>query len=164
MKLLLCCANIYFNKQSLTQSLTPTYAKIKVANTSPAAKFTQQKTQILRIKYEIRFLYKKKLQLNKQLYQAHLLAANTWRPAWDTIAEVIQNYINKHMDQKYHSLHKKLHNLQQKKENTMTTHQGTEPNFHPRVINLTDTAFNKSENTPLQKGLKYNLHMKPKNW
>ena len=44
MKLLLCCANIYFNKQCLTQSLTPTYAKIKVANTSPAAKFTQQKT------------------------------------------------------------------------------------------------------------------------
>ena len=59
-KLLLCCANIYFNKQCLIQNLIPTYAKIKVASTSPAAKFTQQKTQILRIKDEIRFLYKKK--------------------------------------------------------------------------------------------------------
>ena len=55
MKLLLCCANIYFNKQCLIQNLIPTYAKIKVASTSPAAKFTQQKTQILRIKDGIPF-------------------------------------------------------------------------------------------------------------
>ena len=94
MKLLLCCANIYFNKQCLIQNLTPTYAKIKVANTSPAAIFTQRKTQILRIKDEIRFLYKKKLQLNKQLYHSHLTA------------EVTHNNINKHMDLKYHSVHK----------------------------------------------------------
>ena len=100
---------------------------------------------------EFLFLYKKKLQLNKQLYQAHLLAANTWGPTWDMIAEVTQNNIKKHMDLKYQSIHKKLHNLQQKKENTTITHQGTEPNFHPRVINLTDIAFSKSENTLLQK-------------
>ena len=115
MKLLLCSANIYFNKQCLIQNLTPTYAKIKVANTSPVAKFTQRKTQILRIKDEIHFLYKKKLQLNKQLYQAHLIAANSWGPAWDIIAEVTHNNINKHMDQKYYSIHKKLQNLQHKK-------------------------------------------------
>jgi flagella basal body P-ring formation protein FlgA len=112
MKLLLCCANIYFNKQYLTQNLIPTYAKIKVANTSTAAKLTQRKTQILRIKDEIRFLYKKKLQLNKQLYHSHLTAANVWGPAWDTIAEVTHNNINKHMDIKYQSIHKKINNLQ----------------------------------------------------
>jgi hypothetical protein len=37
-----CNANIYFNKQCLKQ-LTPTYAKIKVPNTSPAQKYTQYK-------------------------------------------------------------------------------------------------------------------------
>jgi len=47
---------------------------------------------------------------------------------------------------------------------TITTNQGSEPNFHPRVINLTDITFNKNENILLQKGLKYNLHIKPKNW
>jgi len=137
MKLLLCCANIYFNKQCLIQNLIPTYAKIKVAATSPAAKFTQRKTQILRIKDEIRFLYKKKMQLNKQLYYSHITAANIWGPAWDTIAEITHNNINKHMDIKYHSIHKKLQNLQQKKEINTTTNQGSEPNFQPRVVNLT---------------------------
>jgi hypothetical protein len=36
--------------------------------------------------------------------------------------------------------------------------------FHPRVIKNTNIAFSKSETTFLQKGLKYNLHTKKKNW
>jgi len=63
LKLLVCSANIYFNKQCLVQNLIPAYAKVKVAATSPAAKFTTRKTHTLRIKDEIRFLYKKKAQL-----------------------------------------------------------------------------------------------------
>ena len=36
--------------------------------------------------------------------------------------------------------------------------------FHPRLINNTDITFTKSETTLLQKGLKYNLHSKPRKW
>ena len=37
-------------------------------------------------------------------------------------------------------------------------------NFYPRVINNTDIAFSEQELALLQKGPKYNLHNKPKNW
>ena len=58
----------------------------------------------------------------------------------------------------------KLNNLQHKKEINTTTNHETIQNFHPRVVNLTDITFNNNENTLLQKVLKYNLHIKPKNW
>jgi len=33
-----------------------------------------------------------------------------------------------------------------------------------RVVNLTDIHFSASETTILEKGPKYNIHRKPKNW
>jgi hypothetical protein len=69
-KLLKCCADISFNKQCLHHKVTPNYAKIKVPATSPGATVTQNKVRTIRIKDEIKFLYKKKEQLNKQLYKA----------------------------------------------------------------------------------------------
>jgi hypothetical protein len=36
--------------------------------------------------------------------------------------------------------------------------------FYPRIVNNTDITFSKSEITLLEKGLKYNLHKKKKNW
>jgi hypothetical protein len=77
-KLLQCCANICFSKQCVTQSVTPSYAKIRVPYISPAANITQQKLQLLRIRDEIRFSYRKKEQLNTALHQAHLQAAKEW--------------------------------------------------------------------------------------
>jgi hypothetical protein len=50
LKLLTCNANIYFNKQCLKNNVTPTYAKLKIANLSQAAIKTKQKAQIIRKK------------------------------------------------------------------------------------------------------------------
>jgi hypothetical protein len=77
-KLYSCNASIYFNKQCLQKKLLPSSAKIKVPYNSPAAKFTQHKAQILRIKDELKYLHIKKKQLNHRLYHLHLLLANTW--------------------------------------------------------------------------------------
>jgi len=63
-KILKCNANIYFNRQCLVKNLTPKYATIKVPTTSKAAQNTQSKITYIRIKDEIKFLYKKKDQLN----------------------------------------------------------------------------------------------------
>jgi len=59
-KLQKCCANIYFNKQCILKQITPTYVNIRISNTSPAALVTTKKAQTIRIKDEIKFLYKKK--------------------------------------------------------------------------------------------------------
>ena len=42
-KILKCSANIYFNRQRQKYNLTPTYAKIRILLSSPAAAYTQQK-------------------------------------------------------------------------------------------------------------------------
>jgi hypothetical protein len=73
-KVLKCCAHIYFNKQCLNNKIIPNYANIKLPKTSPAARKTQKKVHDMRIKYEIRFLYKKKQQLNDTVYKIHLKA------------------------------------------------------------------------------------------
>ena len=60
-KVMKCCANIYFNRQCLIKKVIPKYAKIKIPYTFPATKITQKKTQIIRLKDEIKFLYMKKI-------------------------------------------------------------------------------------------------------
>ena len=49
-KILKCCASIYFNKRCLKHNLTPSYSRINITNTSPAATYTQHKICKLRIK------------------------------------------------------------------------------------------------------------------
>jgi len=58
-KLQKCCADIYFNKQCITKKVIPKHVNIKIANTSPASQMTAKKAQLIRIKDEIKFLYKK---------------------------------------------------------------------------------------------------------
>jgi hypothetical protein len=50
----------------LPSYIIPNYEKIKVPHTSLASNITQHKVQTLRIKDEIRFVYRKKEQLNTQ--------------------------------------------------------------------------------------------------
>jgi hypothetical protein len=71
-KLMRCYANIHFNKQCSKLQITPKYARVKLPRTSPASIPTQMKAQTIRIKDEIRFLYRKKQQLNLELYRGHL--------------------------------------------------------------------------------------------
>jgi hypothetical protein len=57
-------------------------------------------------------------------------------------------------------MHKKLNCLTQQQTKTpQLNHE-----FYPRVVNKTDIVFSEQEMSLLQKGPKYNLHTKPKNW
>ena len=146
-----CNANIYFNKKCLINNLTPTYAKLKFPNTSPASKFTQRKATHMRIKEEIKFLHAKKQQLNYQIYHLHLTSANTWQYISHTIESKLQNEIQK----KYQNLDK-LRTLSQ----AQTIQPQQKHEFYPRVINNTNIPFTQCEITLLQKCLKCNLHIK----
>jgi len=159
-KLQKCYANIYFNKQRIVKQITPTYVNMRISNTSPTALVTTKKTQTIRIKDEIKFLYKKKEKLNKELYNTHLGAAQEWGNTWHIIQESILESINKEMEKKYKVLEDKLKKLtlkQSKKPNTNTQ-------FYPRVINETKIEFSNKEIAMLNKGLKYNLSHKTTHW
>jgi len=159
-KLLQCNANIFFNKQCLIHKVTPTYAKIHIPYTSPASITSQRKTQLLRIKEEIRFLYKKKEHLNKELYKAHLQAATEWGSLWHIIQNSIADSSRTPMDRKYKTMKQKIDKLAE--QNTANTKQ--KHTFYPRVINNTNIQFTPYEENIMQKGLKYNINQKPKNW
>jgi hypothetical protein len=111
------------------------------------------------MKDEIKFLYTKKDLLNK-FYQVHLKVAQEWGNAWHTIRDYIHNNINKDMNRKYNTLKQKLNKL----EHTQTSTCKYLKTFYPRVINNTDIRFTADELNLLNKGFKYNLSYKNKNW
>jgi len=164
LKVLNCNANIYFNKQCLNKNIIPTYAKIKIniKNSSTAATKTKEKAQKMRLKEEIKFLYKKKEHLNGTLYKSNLEAAHEWGNVWPLIQEHLNYKINIIMDKKYKTLNNKIQNLD-KQQASQQTHQHN-VKFHPRIVNHTNIPFTIEENKLLNKGLKYNLHHKKNNW
>jgi hypothetical protein len=98
--LLKCCANIYFNRQCQKLGIIPKYANIKVPHTSTASIITQIKAQNIRIKEEIKLLYKKKDKLNADLYSSHLQAAKEWGSSWHIIYRTITDTTNQEIEKK----------------------------------------------------------------
>ena len=107
-KVMKCCANIYFNRQCLIKKATPKYAKIKIPYTSAATNITQKKTQIIRLKDEIKFLYMKKEKQKNDSYRIQLKAANELGNTWYTILDSIHESINQELERKYKTIEEKL--------------------------------------------------------
>jgi hypothetical protein len=89
-----------------------------------------------------------------------LNAAQEWGDTWHMIRDYLHNNINIDMDKKYNTLKQKLKKLEHTQTNT-PEHLHT---FYPRVTNNTNIKFNSDELNLLNKGLKYNLRYKHKNW
>jgi hypothetical protein len=150
-KLYRCNTSIYFNKQCLRKKVISSYAKMKIPNTSPAAKFTQRKTKFLRIKDELlKYLHMKKQQLNTKLYQLHLLLAKTWGNTWQHIKHTINGRLVKETKTIYQRLDHKLHKLTLQQTNFSKAHH----TFYPRIVNNTDITFSSKETELLEKGPK----------
>jgi hypothetical protein len=70
------------------------------------------------------------------------------------------------MKTKYDIIHvfNKIKELKEGKESNNTSNNTTKHTFFKRTENLTDVVFTENELQLLDKGLKYNLHHKPKTW
>jgi len=110
-KLLICNANIYFNKQCQQKGFTPNYAKIRVPGNTPATISTTKKARQLRIKEELKFLHKKKQYLNEKLYQIRLKLANLWGNNWQYIQNTLDSKLHIIMQGKYQNLNLKIQKL-----------------------------------------------------
>ena len=66
----------------------------------------------MRIKDEIRLLYKKKQELNKDLYKTHLKAAQEWGNSWYTILDSVIESTNSEIERKYKTIDIKLNKLE----------------------------------------------------
>jgi hypothetical protein len=164
-KLWQCTANIKFNKTCIIENVIPKYAAIKVPGNTMASKITKQKAQYLRIQNEIKFLYKKKQQINKKLYISHLYNAKFWQNSWFHIEQCITNKLQIEIEKKIKNQKEKLNRISKnkEKENNNLISNNNSP-FYSRLVNKTKVTFSKTETMLLEKGLKYNLHFKDKQW
>ena len=108
-----------------------------------------------RVNQEIKFLYKKKQQLNTSLYKTHLECAEFWKNLWPTIQEKIEHKFSSITENIYNGLHKKLEKLKQNELITKPWETEQQPHFHPRVLNLSNTSITEQEREVLEKSLCY---------
>jgi hypothetical protein len=129
------------------------------------AKRLEDQIHKLRIK-KIQFWYARKQTLNQTLYNFHLKIGKEWGQLWDIINQNITNKLDKKMNKKYMSntLNNKIMKLREHKHHTYTTTNENKHAFYKCTENITDVAFIDSEVQLVNKGLKYNLHYKHKNW
>jgi hypothetical protein len=141
--------------------LTPKYAQIKLhSHNKSIIKHTESKVIKIRIQNEIKFPYAKKQELNRTLCNLHLQAANEWGRSWDIISQNITQKLEQEMQRKYKTIHNKI----KKKLTNKTQVNQTKHAFYKRIEKLTNVTFTDAEIQLLDKGLKYNLHGKPKSW
>jgi hypothetical protein len=109
-KLLITNPNIWFNQQAIANHV-PNFVEVKVIGNTPSVIKTQKLVANIRIKEELKFLYKKKSNLNIQLYSKHLQAATYWGKAWYIIENNINESLKSQLDKKYDILTKKKLNI-----------------------------------------------------
>jgi hypothetical protein len=97
------------------------------------------------IKDEIRFLHKKKQQLNNMLYKIQLKAAKKWWSTWYIILGSIIDSTNLEIESKYRTIDNKIKKLSK----VQTQNNELQKLFYPWVDNRTDTEFSGNELTLL---------------
>lgn len=80
------------------QKRFPQLCKYKDPTHFPPTQVAQKKVHVIRIKNEIKFLYKKRQKFNKYLYRIHLLAPQEWGIMWYTILDSILDATNHELE------------------------------------------------------------------
>ena len=94
------------------------------------------------------------------LYKAHLNAALEWGNIWPLIQDNVLQSTNSKLADVYRTLDAKLTQLTRNPADA----KNKEHVFFQRVTNLTNIEFTDEEALLLNKGMKYNLSHKRKNW
>jgi hypothetical protein len=131
------------------ENIVPKYAVIKVTGNAKASTNTKQKARRLRIQNKIKYLYKKKQQINKELYYIHLCNANQWQNLWTHIEQNINDKLHLEIGAKLKNQTKKIHHLKTKNFPTHNNNTQDELNtqFYTRVVNNANITFLDSEIT-----------------
>ena len=82
---------------------------MKTTNTSPASQTTAKKSQLIRIKDEIKFVYRKMEKVNQEQFQT----AQEWVSTWYIVQNSIQEAISREIGKIYKSMDNKINKLTQ---------------------------------------------------
>ena len=83
-----------------------------------------------------------------------------WGNIWYIILDSVIDSTNLEIERKYKTIDAKLNKLC----NSQYQNNNIQKQFYPRVDNRTNITFSSDELTTLNKGIKYNLNFKRKNW
>jgi len=163
-KLLRTNAAVWFNKVCRIRQLQPNYINIKVNGHRRQDRRTATQATRYRINQEIKYLYCKKQQLNKQLYNEHLKCAQLYNGMWPSIQYSIEAKFNNEMSELCDTLNQKLNKLTQNQrghDGHTQTYAGTRKN---RVVNLTNIKLTKEQIKTLEMGPQYAIEKNPKQY
>jgi hypothetical protein len=62
---------------------------------------TKQEAKKVNLKSKLKFLYKKKQNISKKLYEAHLMLEKHWNRTWHIREWTVQDKVNTGMEEKY---------------------------------------------------------------
>jgi hypothetical protein len=85
--------------------------KVKISGNGLAINKSKKLAEHIRIKQEIKFLYKKKALLNKQLYDIHLLLTAQWGNTCDNIMCQVNDELKDILDKKIRSITKEIKSI-----------------------------------------------------
>jgi hypothetical protein len=123
--------------------IVPKYAHIKISTHNTGAKKTQTKAQRLRIKNKIKFFYKKKQQLNIELYHADIQNANTWQHSWINIERSINQKLQHQMEKYTKKTTTKKRNLSKSRTQNITNENTNYPSvITPQIHILHKMKYN----------------------
>jgi exonuclease VII large subunit len=151
-------AAIWLNKACRTKQLTPKYINISVNGSNQQSKRRKAAAVRHRINQELKFLYRKKQQLNSTLYHLHLECSNYWGGMWQHIRTNIDDQLHSVIDNTYTNLNKKLDTLTNRLRNNIDHKYHT---HDERLINLTNIKFSKEQTRTLHRGLQYAVEKPP---
>jgi hypothetical protein len=164
-KLLMCNAHIKFNKTCQKENLVAKYALISNSTYSnnSAARQTKTDAQEMRVRYEVKLLYKKKQLINKELNKIQLHNANEWGRVWENIEQNIQIKLQLGLTNKHNTQQAKLNKLRIEQKSHQAT-QETQHIFYPKLTNRTNIQLTHNETQLLNKGPGYNLQYTSRKW
>jgi hypothetical protein len=152
----LCTINaaIWHKKTCRQKQLIPTYINIRINGRNQQSQRTLRTATQYRINQEIKYLYNKKLKLNKQLYKLHLECADKWPNTRLIILQTTDQKLALKMETHYNNLNRKLDKLQNKQQHKRKTGNNQ---FYPRTVNLTSTKLTHEEMMLLNNGLQHSI-------
>ena len=134
------------------------YINIRINGQKQQDKKTKTLAIRYRIKQEIKFLYRKKQELNQRLNIKHLKCFQHYKGMWQYIQENIKAKLSKDMDTVYERFNRKLNSLTQQNSQEIPPKSKRKKHVHEkknRLVNLTNITFTKKQIKMLEMGPQY---------
>ncbi|XP_072380863.1 uncharacterized protein [Diabrotica undecimpunctata] len=149
--------NIWFVRQCISHQVTPTFAKVKTSKNVPDKEKQILEKKILKRELKKHYTKLHHINVNLKITYDQILQQHPWFLVNDSFNN-IEDEVSRLQSTKKRNLTNKLNRLILQKQQRSTStllHKFSDHQFHPRVLNLSNTNFSEDELYFLGLGLKF---------